>query len=400
MSEVIDKPIIDSCSAQKKSLSHSLVINNAKIVLADEVIVGSLEIKEGKIADISTSFSSLSHAVNVEGDYIIPGLVELHTDNLEKHFSPRPKVTWPGQPAVVAHDAQLVAAGITTVFDAVALGDVNEGSQRIENLHLMLDAINAATQKNILRAEHFLHLRCEVCHPDAVTLFAPLVDKDLVRLVSVMDHSPGQRQFTNMDKYRIYYQGKYHMSNDELEDFIVKQKTNSLRYSDQHRQDIVAMCQARHIPIASHDDATIEHVAESVKFGMSIAEFPTTAIAAEESHKHGMQVMMGAPNVVRGGSHSGNIAAHELAEKNVLDILSSDYCPASMLHAAYKLSTLDNDYDLSKAINTVTRNPAISANLMDRGEIAIGKRADIVQMKVIDELPVVGHVYAQGQRVF
>jgi len=400
MNEVIDKPLVKRQSIQKKSSNNSLIISNAKIVLADEVMTGSLEIKDGKITDISTSLSYLSHAVDVEGDYIVPGLVELHTDNLEKHFSPRPKVTWPGQPAVVAHDAQLVAAGITTVFDAVALGDVNEGSQRIENLHLMLDAINAAMQKNILRAEHFLHLRCEVCHPDVVNLFSPLVDKGLVKLVSVMDHSPGQRQFTNMDKYRIYYQGKYHMSNDELEAFIVKQKINSQRYSDQHRKDIVDMCKSRNIPIASHDDATIEHVQESVSFGMSIAEFPTTAIAAEHSHQHGMQVMMGAPNVVRGGSHSGNIAAHELAEKNVLDILSSDYCPASMLHAAYKLSTLDNDYDLSKAINTVTRNPAISANLTDRGEIAIGKRADIVQMKVIDELPVVGHVYAQGKRVF
>jgi len=405
MNEVIDTPLVERQSIQKQSThkqlsKNSLIISNAKIVLADEVITGSLEIKDGKITDISTSLSSLSHAIDAGGDYVIPGLVELHTDNLEKHFSPRPKVTWPGLPAVIAHDAQLVAAGITTVFDAVALGDVNKGSQRIENLHLMLDAINTATQKNILRAEHFLHLRCEVCHPDVVNLFTPLVDKDLVKLVSVMDHSPGQRQFTNMDKYRVYYQGKYHLSNDELEDFIVNQKINSQRYSDQHRKDIVDMCKARNIPIASHDDATIEHVEESLRFGMSIAEFPTTAIAAEQSHQQGMQVMMGAPNVVRGGSHSGNIAAHELATLHVLDILSSDYCPASMLHAAYKLSTLDNDYDLSKAMNTVTRNPAISANLTDRGEIAIGKRADIVQMRVIDELPVVGHVYAQGQRVF
>jgi alpha-D-ribose 1-methylphosphonate 5-triphosphate diphosphatase len=419
MNQVIDKPVAEHQAKENKSevnelkvneskvnksAKNDVIITNAHIVLADEVVYGSLVVQDGIITDISTSLSSvgcaIKNAIDAESDYIIPGLVELHTDNLEKHFSPRPKVTWPGQPAVIAHDAQLIAAGITTVFDAVALGDVNEGSQRIENLHLMLDAITEAKNKQLLRAEHFLHLRCEVCHPDAVDLLTPLVDKDLVRLVSVMDHSPGQRQFTNMDKYRIYYQGKYHLSNDDLEQFMIKQRENSQRYSDQYRREIVAMCQARHIPIASHDDATLAHVEESAAFGMSIAEFPTTAIAAKQSHEQGMLVMMGAPNVVRGGSHSGNIAAHELAAQGVLDILSSDYCPASMLHAAYKLSTLENDYGLSAAINTVTLNPATSVNLDDRGQIAIGKRADLVQMKIVDELPVVGHVYAQGRRVF
>lgn len=219
-------------------------------------------------------------------------------------------------------------------------------------------------------------------------------------MVSVMDHSPGQRQFTNMDKYKIYYQGKYHLNDTELEVFIEKQKANSLQYSDQHRRQVVDMCQQRNIPVASHDDATVEHVEESSTFHMSIAEFPTTAVAAELSHQKGMSVMMGAPNVVRGGSHSGNIAAHELAEKGVLDILSSDYCPASILHAAFKLSQLDNDYDLPAAINTVTKNPAHSVGMDDRGELAIGKRADVVQLKVINDLPVVNRVLVEGERAF
>lgn len=377
-----------------------LILTNAKLILSDEIIQGSLLIRHGIIEDISQSVSNVTGAIDVQGDYLLPGLIELHTDNLEKHFSPRPKVTWPGQPAVIAHDAQLVAAGITTVFDAVALGDVNENSQRIENLHLMLDAIAQAQEKNLLRAEHLLHLRCEVCHPEAVNFLKPLIDKPLVRLVSVMDHSPGQRQFTNMDKYRIYYQGKYHLNNNELENFIEKQKANSVKYSDQYRREVVDMCQQRHIPVASHDDATVEHVEESLAYNMSIAEFPTTAVAAKLSHEKGMSVMMGAPNVVRGGSHSGNIAAHELAEKGVLDILSSDYCPASILHAAFKLSQLENDYTLCDAMNTVTLNPAKSVGLDDRGELAIGKRADVVQLNIIDDLPVVSRVLTQGERVF
>jgi alpha-D-ribose 1-methylphosphonate 5-triphosphate diphosphatase len=376
------------------------IFTNAKLILKNEVIDGTIVIRNQEIVDISEGKSSLASAIDVGGDYMLPGLVELHTDNLEKHFSPRPKVTWPGQPAVIAHDAQLVVAGITTVFDAVALGDVNENSQRIDNLHLMLDAIHQAQDAKVLRAEHLLHLRCEVCHPDAVNFLTPLVDKPLVKLVSVMDHSPGQRQFTKMDKYRTYYQGKYHLDNSEIEIFIEKQKANSLKYSDQHRRQVVEMCQQRGIPVASHDDATADHVEESAAYGMTIAEFPTTEEAASLSHEKGMGVMMGAPNVVRGGSHSGNIAAHELAEKGVLDILSSDYCPASILHAAFKLSQLENDYDLSKAVNTVTLNPAKAANLNDRGELAVGKRADVVQLQMVNELPVVNQVLVQGERVF
>ena len=376
------------------------IYTNARVVLADSTFNGTLVVKDGVIAAIDTTLSTSPKAIDINNDYLIPGLIELHTDNLEKHFTPRPKVTWPGQPAVVAHDAQLVAAGITTVFDAVALGDVDENSQRLANLQAMLSAISATQNKNLLRAEHFLHLRCELCHKDVLNIFEGLVDESAVHLVSVMDHSPGQRQFMDMDKYRVYYQGKYGLSNEELEKFIVRQRANSQQYSDTHRKSIVEMCQARGIPLASHDDATYEHIEESASFGMTIAEFPTTKVAAMESHKRGMNVLMGAPNLVRGGSHSGNIAAHELAAEGVLDILSSDYYPASILHAAFILEGLDNDYDLPKAIRTVTKNPANAANLNDRGELAIGLRADLVRVNCVDEFPVVQQVWQQGTRVF
>ncbi|MEO0443264.1 MAG: alpha-D-ribose 1-methylphosphonate 5-triphosphate diphosphatase [Pseudomonadota bacterium] len=376
------------------------IFTNVHLVLGDEVLKGTLTTADGLITSIESQTCAVSGAIDLDGGYLIPGLIELHTDNLEKHFSPRPKVTWPGQPAVIAHDAQLVAAGITTVFDAVALGDVNENSQRLKNLQAMLEAIESTQEKGLLRAEHFLHLRCEVCHKDVVSFFENLIDDAYVHLVSVMDHSPGQRQFTKMDKYKTYYQGKYGLSDDELRLFIEKQKANSAQYSDKHRRQIVDMCHQRQIPVASHDDASYEHVVESADFGMTIAEFPTTKVAAVESHQRGMRVLMGAPNVVRGGSHSGNIAAHELAQEGVLDILSSDYCPASILHAAFILERLDNDYDLAKSINTVTKNPANAAGLNDRGEIAIGKRADLVHIQRDGDLPVVQHVWREGKRIF
>lgn len=376
------------------------IYTNARVVLADSTFNGTLVVKDGVIEAIDTTLSTSSKAINLDNDFLIPGLIELHTDNLEKHFTPRPKVTWPGQPAVVAHDAQLVAAGITTVFDAIALGDVDENSQRLANLQAMLSAISGAQNKNLLRAEHFLHLRCELCHKDVQNIFEGLVDNSAVHLVSVMDHSPGQRQFMDMDKYRTYYQGKYGLSNEQLEEFIVRQRANSQQFSDKHRKSIVDMCQQRGIPLASHDDATYEHIEESASFGMTIAEFPTTKVAAIESHKRGMNVLMGAPNLVRGGSHSGNIAAHELAREGVLDILSSDYYPASILHAAFILEGLDNDYDLPKAIRTVTKNPANAAKLNDRGELAVGLRADLVRVNCVEEFPIVQQVWQQGTRVF
>lgn len=376
------------------------IYTNARVVLADSTFNGTLVVKDGVIEAIDTTLSTCSKAINLNDDYLIPGLIELHTDNLEKHFTPRPKVTWPGQPAVIAHDAQLVAAGITTVFDAIALGDVDENSQRLANLQAMLSAISGAQNKNLLRAEHFLHLRCELCHKDVLNIFEGLVDNSAVHLVSVMDHSPGQRQFMDMDKYRVYYQGKYGLSNEKLEEFIVRQRANSQQFSDKHRKSIVEMCLQRGIPLASHDDATYEHIEESSNFGMTIAEFPTTKVAAIESHKRGMNVLMGAPNLVRGGSHSGNIAAHELASEGVLDILSSDYYPASILHAAFILEDLDNDYDLPKAIRTVTKNPANAAKLNDRGELAVGLRADLVRVNCVEEFPMVKQVWQQGTRVF
>ncbi len=376
------------------------IYTNAQLVLADSTFNGTLVVREGVIEEIDTKISSSPKAINLNNDYLMPGLIELHTDNLEKHFTPRPKVTWPGQPAVIAHDAQLVAAGITTVFDAIALGDVDENSQRLANLQLMLKAIKDVQNKKMLRAEHLLHLRCELCHKDLLNIFEGLVDDSAVHLVSVMDHSPGQRQFMDINKYRVYYQGKYGLSHEKLEEFIVRQTENSQQYSEKHRQAVVKMCQERSIPLASHDDATYEHIKESPGFGMTIAEFPTTKIAAIESHKRGMNVLMGAPNLVRGGSHSGNIAAHELAREGVLDILSSDYYPASILHAAFILEGLDNDYDLPKAIRTVTKNPATAAKLNDRGELAIGMRADLLQVNCADNFPFVQQVWKQGVSVF
>jgi len=376
------------------------ILSNARLVLADQLIHGSLLIRDGQIADISAGASSLPQAQDLDGALLLPGLVELHTDNLEKHMSPRPGVDWPSASAVLTHDAQIVAAGITTVFDALSIGDINPKGKRMQQLGVMLKAIAAAEAAGQTRAEHRLHLRCEVSHPQCLELFRELVEQPLVQLVSVMDHAPGQRQFARMEKYREYYMGKYHLSPAEMDAFVTEQLANSARHSDQQRAAIVDICRSRELALASHDDATLEHVTESADFGMAIAEFPTTFEAAEASHARGLKVLMGAPNIVRGGSHSGNIAAADLARRGVLDILSSDYYPASLLQAALGLAEQDNGYDLPRAIATISLAPARAAGLDDRGEIAVGLRADLVQAQVHNGQPVIGQVWRQGRRVF
>lgn len=381
-------------------MSSEQILSNARIVTAEREFLGSLLLRDGLIAAVDEGASRLPQAQNLGGDYLLPGLVELHTDNLEKHMSPRPGVDWPSTSAVLTHDAQIVAAGITTVFDALSIGDINPRGRRMQQLPAMIEAIAASEAAGQTRAEHRLHLRCELCHPDALTIYRDLVEHPLVALVSVMDHSPGQRQFAKVEKYREYYMGKYHLSPAEMEEFLQEQIANSRQYSDPQRRAIVEDCHSRGISVASHDDATLAHVQESAGFGMAIAEFPTTLEAARASHERGLKVLMGAPNVVRGGSHSGNIAAAELARHGVLDILSSDYYPASLLHAAWLLAEQDNDYDLPAAIATVSRAPARAAGMDDRGEIRVGLRADLVQARAHGQQPMIQQVWRQARRVF
>ena len=378
-----------------------MIINNVKLVLEDEVVQGSLEIEGGTIRAFAESQSQLAQAMDGEGGWLLPGLIELHTDNLDKFFTPRPKVDWPAHSAMSSHDAMMVASGITTVLDAVAIGDVRDGGDRLENLEKMINAVEETQKRGLNRAEHRLHLRCELPHHTTLPLFEKLVGREPVSMVSLMDHSPGQRQYADRSKYRDYYQGKYHLTNEEMDKFEEEQMALAAAWSQPNRQRIAAICRERNIALASHDDATCEHVLESRQLGSVIAEFPTTIAAAQASRQHGMNVLMGAPNIVRGGSHSGNVAAHHLAASCLLDILSSDYYPASLLDAAFRIADDEgNAFTLAQAIRLVSKNPAQALGLHDRGAIAEGKRADLVLARRHGEHIHIDHVWRQGKRVF
>lgn len=373
-----------------------LVLTNARIVMANEVVEGSVRVDGGVITDVGTPSRT---GVDLDGDYLIPGLVELHTDHLETHYAPRPRVRWNPVAAVQAHDAQIAASGITTVLDAIRVGLDEDTDVTAAEMRTLADAIAAGSQAGRLRAEHHIHLRCEVSAPDCLDSFNLYLDDPQVRLASLMDHTPGQRQFTSMDACRAYYQGKRKMSDAEFNGFVERRNADSTRYAGKHRRALASACLELGIVMASHDDATRDHVEEAVALGIEVAEFPTTIEAARASRQAGMAILMGGPNMVRGGSHSGNVSARALAEADLLDILSSDYIPFSMLQSAFALADSVESVSLSKAIQLVTKRPAEAAGFHDRGEIAIGKRADFVHLRVEDGIPIVLTVWRQGRRV-
>jgi alpha-D-ribose 1-methylphosphonate 5-triphosphate diphosphatase len=376
---------------------REFALANARIVLADEVIEGSVLVRDGKVAAIDPGHGSSGE--DVEGDYVIPGLVELHTDHFENHYRPRPGVVWNALAALQSHDAQVAGAGITTVFDALRIGSDPETGDITEDVRLMVEAVAHADADDRLRADHHIHLRCELATPDVAEHFEAHSANPIVGMASLMDHTPGARQYVTLEHYVEYYQKKMRFSDAEMARYIAERTADRDRFAEPNRQAILKRGRELGLAFASHDDATVAHVDEAVRDGMAIAEFPTTMDAARACHAAGLAVLMGAPNVVRGKSHNGNISASELAKAGVLDVLSSDYVPFALMFAAFLLPERAGNITLPQSVGMVSKRPAEAANLHDRGEIAVGKRADLVRVRRTDPVPVVRGVWREGKRV-
>jgi alpha-D-ribose 1-methylphosphonate 5-triphosphate diphosphatase len=357
------------------------IIQNARIIALDEEFTGTVLIENGLISAVDRGTTSVPGAEDWAGDWLMPGLVELHTDNLEKHLVPRPGVIWNAHSAMTVHDAQCAAAGITTVLDSVVIGDLDEGGPRCQTQHTSIAALHQCRDEGLMRVEHLLHLRCELSAPDILEVFHQYADDPLLKLVSVMDHTPGQRQWRDLKSYRRYSERNVRYSDAEFEAMIAQRKADQQAYAIPHRQVIVQASRARQLPLASHDDTLLSDVAMAVEEGVAISEFPTTVAAAQAARDAGMAIIMGGPNMVKGGSHSGNVSAAELAQLDLLDIISSDYVPSSLLLATFMLGGLEG-WTLAKAVRTVTRNPARAIGMSDRGEVAIGQRADILRVRM------------------
>jgi alpha-D-ribose 1-methylphosphonate 5-triphosphate diphosphatase len=389
-------------------MTRETIFTNARVVLEDDVIHGSVRVVDGAIADVSSS--PASGGEDLEGDFLMPGIVEVHTDQVEAHFQPRPKRYWDPIPAVIAHDAQMAASGMTTVLDALRIGTgPTDGNRMAQNARTLVDAVVHAAESGLLRADHFVHLRCEVSTPDVVDVFDEVGGHERVRMISLMDHTPGQRQYADVEAFRTYMVGKGRLTHAEFDAHVAELHRLSARYADPHRRLMAERAGTRGITMAAHDDATQEHVDEGVALGVGISEFPTTIDAARAARAAGQLVVMGAPNIVRGGSHSGNVAASDLHAQGLLDILSSDYVPASPLQAAFLLSAR-GDATLPEASRLISANPARAVGLDDRGVIAVGRRADLIRVHAYDAapadqhpvgapVPIVRGVWREGRRV-
>ncbi len=375
------------------------ILANATLVLPHEVIHGALRIENGVITAIDQGAAIPQGALDCNGDLLMPGLIELHTDNLERHIEPRPKVNWPHASAIIAHDAELASVGITTVFDALRVGSITSSKKMNygEYARHLANEILDLRENGALKISHFLHLRAEVCSETLIAELAKFGPADRIGIVSLMDHTPGQRQFRDITQLRAYVCGKHGLSESEFESHVAEQVAISTRLGQAHEAAAVAEARRFGAVLASHDDTTAEQVATSAQHGAHFAEFPTTVEAAEACHAQGIKVMMGAPNLIRGGSHSGNVAASKLAEADLLDIVSSDYVPSALLSAALLLGDLWGD--VARGVRCVTQAPAQAAGLADRGSLRLGRRGDVIRVTRLAGAAALRGTWVQGQRV-
>lgn len=373
------------------------IYTNYRLQLPDEEVLGTLVVEHGKISDIQPGV--VSQGQNGDGDYLLPGLIELHTDNLEQRMSPRPKVNWPLDVAAVYHDRDLAAAGITTVCDAISVGDLTPNSLRMIQFEPMVEALYQGQTSGRFTVDHHLHLRCELGYDKAFEVVEGYAEHPMLCLLSLMDHTPGQRQFAKLEKYKEYYMGKHGVGAHEIDQFIADRIAAQSDNAQQNRQNLVQLAQTHSLALASHDDATVDHVQEAIEDGVVIAEFPTTLEAAKASHENDLQILMGAPNLVLGGSHSGNVSAMDLVSLNLVDIISSDYVPQSLLQAMF-LVMRNQEQPLYDAMKLFTLNPARAIGLdCDRGSLEVGKRADLLVVHDDGVVPQIAEVVREGKRI-
>jgi alpha-D-ribose 1-methylphosphonate 5-triphosphate diphosphatase len=371
------------------------ILTNALLVLPHEVLPGTIVLNDGVITDIQPGRSPAGR--DLDGDYLIPGIVDLHTDNLERQVQPRAQARWPSRSAMLTHDAQCAAAGVTTVFDALCLGDLGFDSERIETFRNGVADLEALAPTGLFKSEHFLHLRCELPAADMMDLVEPVADHPLVAMISLMDHSPGTGQYADLDRYRkMRVRGG--MDPDFVETRIAQLLAQQGKYRNANRRALLARIAHRNLPLASHDDRTAEEIAENLADGIRISEFPVSMRAATAATEAGMEVIAGAPNIVRGGSHSGNVSAADLVRAETVDAFASDYVPASLAEAAF-LCPAEAGISLPDAVALVTDRPARMARLADRGRLEPGLRADLVRIRTHNAHPIIREVWRAGARV-
>ena len=370
------------------------LLTHAAVVLADELRSNlTVLIEDDRIAALDPDHTAGAVEIDLDGRILMPGMIDLHCDALEKDVEPRPGVTFPLDLACAQADRRNAAAGVTTVFHALSFANQEFGVRNNQVAAQIGRAIHGWQPHALI--DNKFHARFEVNDPTAQPILSDLLDEGAIDLISFMDHSPGQGQFRDVESFRRYIANVYE-ANDTALDAIIEQKAKAAPGATARMQQLAAQARACNVAIASHDDDTEAKIAIVGELGATISEFPINLETALVARARGMSTMFGAPNILRGKSQSGNMRAVDAVKAEVADCLCSDYSPASLLPAVMKLPELA-EISLARAVAFVTRNPARAAGLRDRGEIAAGKRADLVAVQRVGNLPHPGHVWSRGR---
>lgn len=370
-----------------------ILLTHARVVLASEVRDDVAVLIEGdRIAALDPQGVSDAVEISLKGRLLMPGMIDLHCDALEKEVEPRPGVHFPLEFACAQADRRNATAGITTVFHALSFANHELG---VRNNQFAADIARAvgAWQPHAL-VDNRVHARYEVTDPEAPAVLEELMAAAHAHLLSFMDHSPGQGQFRDVAAYRAYL-SKTYKTDDASVDAILADKQRAGEGAMARMEALAASARAKGISLASHDDDSPAKVDMVRALGAVISEFPVNLETAQAARAAGMTTLFGAPNILRGQSQSGNMRALDAVLAGVADCLCGDYSPAALLPSVMKLPGLAG-ISLAQAVALVSLNPARAAGLNDRGEIAVGKRADLVAVRDLAGLPQAEQVWSAG----
>jgi len=355
-------------------------LTDLKLVLDDGVVDGALRIVDGHIADIVVG-QTAQEGLSANGLYALPGLIDLHGDMLERDIEPRPGARFPTELALYELDKRLASSGITTAYAAVSFAWTTNDLRTQEKAQEIIRTIHARSQH--LLVDMRVHARFEIGNPETAPLLERLLQEGLVELVSLMDHTPGQGQYKNVKKYVDFMTRWMGFDPDAIGADMMNKLESAVEVEAAKPRDwgivreVTEVARSRQIPLASHDDDTEDKVEQMARYGITISEFPVSLEAARAAHQRGMGVVMGAPNAYRGQSSGGNLGAVEAIRLGLVDALATDYFPASMLQAAFRLAEL-GVLPLHESVRLVSAEPSRLVGLHDRGSLALGQRADIV----------------------
>jgi len=372
-------------------------LTHARIVLSDSIIEdGAVLIEDGKIAAINPEQVSDAKTLDLKGKTLMPGMIDLHCDALEKEVEPRPNVHFPLDFACAQADKRNASAGITTVYHALSFAHEELGVRSNDFAAEIARAVHDWQPHGLI--DNRVHCRYEITDETGLPVLKQLLADNAMHLISMMDHTPGQGQFKDMAAYRNYLTRTYKKTADEVE-VILERKLEAATGAFARMQELAFAAHAAGISVASHDDDSTERVETMSSIGADISEFPISLEAAQAAKAAGMSTIFGAPNILRGKSQSGSMKAIEAIHEGVAECLCADYSPASLIVSVFRIPEV-SDLDLPAAIRLVTRNPAKAARLDDRGEIVVGKRADLIAVGMPAGLPQVTDVWSKGASVY